>query len=1020
MSNSLTCHAISIICGEEIRYFELSEVIYVNRMKKLYVCVGLHSLIFVKRDLRKVITRGSILYADIEGIYEDINKNTQLIIFFDNKNNNWIDNKISFACLNRYILCNFLEVAWTTDYIFRTGKYFNLPRYEIDLGALDSDRRVNKKKKKYIKLKVKERFMLLWDSNRGGINNSRRRSKRVVGKIDEETRTELEKLVSKNKSIVSSIPQYPEIKEFNGYRRYEYEGYFFFARKGFENKATQIYYSHTGSYVSFNGVEITIYIYPSLSLHNKKPGITNLRNNKAANKSLPNATSTVGSLQNVALEYIRFLLSSSIDRRYIVYKNNYYSKKMNLSDDISTWIGWEIYLKTSKKAIACILLRRSYIPPTLDSYQDIAVIYSCYYNDMKKYNITDRDLLRECRQSADTFSPISQHHTWYLEIVQSQLDTLLYDESSYLWIGSHMKLYPIFRESAKHFLKSILLMLKNANTLVDMELLDDINHLDRSGSSKYDLNSYDIDESKGLLETFEDPLKFINETLVNLPGIDVFSKDESERRKLHLFEVRFARYLSFCIDGGLLGTRFVLEDLVAAVGLAEPKIDIKLRQVLDYLLHVRSKNIDEPYKQISLVKLLEDPSFVRNYYFIPSVMARFVSSGYCARLVPAGNEILYVEFLANLLVLPMESSFGSKSQLRIVILQQILHATKSPSKHDYYICAIPLIVEILIGDVKVNDNIAARYAAACLLNLCFSNDNIKEKMMTCGISYAIIQRLSVRDDDQLTILCLSLAINLTKIPSHRRTFISDGILTIIADIFHEEAMYINSQNLLTNILSSSITGEETQDFSPKNEQLNLLSVLLGLIGQLLNEDDVRKLFITKWCIMDYMLFLFHELEINIQSNPEIICKLLFCLKQLCISNWAAQFRVGRHCITSLINILSTHIKRPKQLDYSEQVYLYYYSYWIPNNSIGNSSFQKSLNAQNKVVNNQPNNIGDVIYNTLLLLEILTSYHPNCYEMIHNGIEDAIEICSNNYSVDTITTKLNLLKKVINEISYNTN
>ncbi|KAJ1606532.1 ARM repeat-containing protein [Cryptosporidium canis] len=999
MSNVLTCKALKLICGEDIRYFELAEVIYLTRMKKLYVCLGRHSIYLLKRNLRKTISGGKLKYSQIEGIYEDTSKDTRFLILFDNEDGKvWIDDKIIINCLNRCMLCNYLEMAWRSDHAFRTGKYYDFPRFGINLSEVG--RLVESSKKRNERFK-KVKSIMVWRINSGENNAHRFDTSKCVGLLDERTLIAIQnQLKSVEEGYTTTIFPLTKVEEFQDYRRYHFDGYFFFAKQGFENKATQSYSSQTGSYVSYNGVEIDINVHPQIFLNQKKPNTNNTQTRESKEAETKGSSNIGSSLYNVAQEYVRFLSNMYTSQTYSVYLNGQYNKKMNLSDDISTWSCWEIFIKTTRASIACIIMRRCYIPPTLDSYQDISVTYSCSYKDMRYFNITDRDLLRECRLTADSISPISQHHTLYTEFIQSQLDTLLFDEFSYSWISTNIKLHPVFRTGARSFLKSILQMLDKANILADRDLIEEIDLLEKSGTSRYD------SENETKVEVFEDPMACIHEMLSQISGIDKFSRNVVERQKLHFFELRLARYLSYCIDGGLLGAKFIIEDLVSSIGMTSRNVDSKIRQVLDYLLHVRSKDMTEDYTQLKLVNLLQDPGFVKEYCFVPSVMARFVNSGYCARLVPAGKEALYVEFLMNLLTLPAKNNFGQRSQLRISILQQVLHATGDSIKRDYYIQMIPLLVEIFSGNEVDDDNTGSKYSGAILLNLCFSNDVLKGELVKAGVSSAIIKKLRKRDDLQLTKICLSLIVNISKDPSHRQVLIADGILPIIADALHESLE--NFRPLNQELILQRNRGQNQHIVnSTQSSDWDVLPIILGVIGQLSNENDVKNMFVSNWCVLDHMLYLFHNLEVYVGSNNDIICKIIFCIKQLSGSNWIVQLRVGKHCIPTLIEIISTPTNKKERREVSTTKFIQYYSYWVPSQTVSSSSdssiFLSGIN-------------GDVIFHSLLLLETLSHYHPNCIEMVSCGIENALDLCLESYCVDTIVIKLNYLKDIVRKVA----
>ncbi|KAH8740928.1 hypothetical protein FG386_002474 [Cryptosporidium ryanae] len=1042
MSSVLTCKALKLVCGEEILYYELAEVIYLDRMKKLYVCVGRHSLYFLKRNMRRTVSGGRLGYWRVDGIYEDVSNDTRFLILFNKKKEDevggnglfrrktdleedWVDDKLFISCLNRFNLCNYIELAWRTDTAYRTGKYFDFPKFGIDLLAIEmgrADKKGNGSENGKNKHGNSALIWVLKEVNGGNKNKDNKyKSKQSVGRLDSKTTDSIRKQLRavSEKGYTTTIHHLVKAEEFIDYKKYVYNNYFFFARKGFENKATQVYSSQTGSYISYSGVEMSINVQPQVFLNHKKPSTT--ETNKTEKKTLGyRDNESDSSLCGVAQEHIRFLSNTTMDSAYYIYINNKYTKKMNLSDDISTWYCWELFMKTTKASIACIVMRRCYIPPTLDSYQDISVVYSCSYKDMKQFGISDRDILRECRLTADSVSPVSQHHTFYSELVKSQLDALLFDEYSYKWIEKNIKLHPVFRKGAKSFLKSILVLLEKANSLVEVGLIEEIDLLDKTGSARYggfDNGSSYGSENEGV-EVFEDPMMCIQEMLVQVFGIDKFSKSFREKKKFHFFELRLARYLSYCIDGGLLGAKFILEDLISSVGTSNKVVDRKIMQVLDYLLHVRSKDMSEDYIHLKLIELLKDSRFVKNYIFVPKVMARFVSTGYCARLIPSGQEIVYVEFLMNLLTIPARTSFGQKSQLKVSILQQILHASGDPRKRDYYAQMVPILVEIFSGKGE-EDNTVPKYAGAVLLNLSHSSGMLKAELVNSGISPVLVKRLYKRDDLQLTKICISIAVNITKSSSHRKVLLGDGIISPVVDTLHELLENFNPQ---TAIVGTHATYENAKmsNYSP-NSDWDVLPALLGLIGQLSNESDIKSILVTKWCVLDYIFYLFHNIESYIGKDNDLVCRILFCIKQLTGSDWTVQLRVGKHCISSLVEIIATPYKPKTQKTMAPKL-SQYVSYWTPENSSSayNNYYtslyrgQSDYDDKNAFLLSGIN--GDVVYQSLLLLETLSCYHPNCFEMVSCGIQDAIETCMESFNVDTIVIKLNYLRDIINKVT----
>ncbi|CAE7354618.1 GLY3 [Symbiodinium sp. KB8] len=73
-------------------------------------------------------------------------------------------------------------------------------------------------------------------------------------------------------------------------------------------------------------------------------------------------------LRTVAMEYQRSL-TENLDQFYVVVSGQYL-KKMNRTDDIASWDGWEFFVRSKEYAFACVLFRRQYIPPLFSTCQD--------------------------------------------------------------------------------------------------------------------------------------------------------------------------------------------------------------------------------------------------------------------------------------------------------------------------------------------------------------------------------------------------------------------------------------------------------------------------------------------------------------------------------------------------------------------------------------------------------------------------------------------------------------------------
>eukprot|EP01067_Filipodium_phascolosomae_P006535 Filipodium_phascolosomae@DN4808_c0_g1_i1.p1 len=88
----------------------------------------------------------------------------------------------------------------------------------------------------------------------------------------------------------------------------------------------------------------------------------------------------------------------------------------------------------SAYVVCCDILRRSYIPPLMDSCQDIAIIFKCPKTLILEHPKRQVQLLQESQLCANSFHSVSEKHTIYTEILQAKIDALMLEDDAYLWI----------------------------------------------------------------------------------------------------------------------------------------------------------------------------------------------------------------------------------------------------------------------------------------------------------------------------------------------------------------------------------------------------------------------------------------------------------------------------------------------------------------------------------------------------------------------------------------------------------
>eukprot|EP00922_Rhytidocystis_sp_ex-Travisia-forbesii_P003954 GHVS01005728.1.p1 GENE.GHVS01005728.1~~GHVS01005728.1.p1 ORF type:complete len:692 (+),score=87.99 GHVS01005728.1:112-2076(+) len=622
-------------CGSEIRYYDLVELSYLGKTKKVYLAVGKHAVYFVKRSLSRVLTGGEVYFMHIDKFIEDINKDTDLKLELNEQRDAvWVVGQLTLTTVNRSTLVSYLNVAYTSDRMYRTGKLSLFPHYTHKLSL---------------------------------------------------TRQESER---------------PKVVPFIDSQEIQYEGYFLFIRKGFEDRAGSA--MQTGTFMDARGMAVTIIVHRPLPL---------LHVEKIAREDV----------RFVALAYKRGITQHLV--RYVVSKSQPYLKKMNLSDDVAEWTGWQVIVRTADYTVVCIILRRQYIPPLLDTCQDIAVVYKMSLEDQKAWEMTDGDFLREAYLAADSVAPISQDHVWYKDMVQAKLDALLFPDDGYRWIRRKLKVTPSIFARAKSFFQSILDLFRRENILPDAD--DMMDSLGRE------------------IEVDEDPMRVVLEAVRQGEGVDPLDDSDEGKRLLNEWQMRVANYFGFCIEHELLEAKFGLGDITDAIGLAKPEPDAKIREILYFLLHTRPRDMTLPYRTPrSPIDDLADVD--KSVIFNPHIMKAYLDFGYIAKLFPKGSEGSYLKLLAVLLESP-----SSPLNLKTSVCRQIFEAASAQVvSAEVFAPLIPGLINVVSRpDNPSSSSYLSAFALAALVKLSLLNIPVKNMLMNWGIARMIAKIVRAREDD---------------------------------------------------------------------------------------------------------------------------------------------------------------------------------------------------------------------------------------------------------------------------------
>mmetsp|Transcript_8002 Transcript_8002/g.7498 ORF Transcript_8002/g.7498 Transcript_8002/m.7498 type:complete len:142 (+) Transcript_8002:680-1105(+) len=140
-------------------------------------------------------------------------------------------------------------------------------------------------------------------------------------------------------------------------------------------------------------------------------------------------------------------------------------KKQNLSSDKAQWQCWEVLVRTEKQDVIVTVMRRKYIPPLMEIFQDI-ILYSTFdYLDEEPLKENEKGLqvrnlqnyLKEAHQlCADSIYSTQRFNAIYKNIVIERANSLLMDEETMNYYQCNLNIQPYGIGFAHSYLKCIL------------------------------------------------------------------------------------------------------------------------------------------------------------------------------------------------------------------------------------------------------------------------------------------------------------------------------------------------------------------------------------------------------------------------------------------------------------------------------------------------------------------------------------------------------------------------------------
>jgi len=451
---------------------------------------------------------------------------------------------------------------------------------------------------------------------------------------------------------------------------------------------------------------------------------------------------------NLRLAAERIARSQSADSEMIVLRSEQYHKKMNLVGDLASYACWAVHLRTPQLDVGVLAIRRKFIPPVGDTYQDVFVIL---HDDVA---LDDPALFMSgLERQADTLSPLVRVPFYDDTITRVKADALLYDEDSFSWFHREGIVSGNI-DAARAFYKSVANLLK------------------REGAA--DFNVDDIEPETVLID---DPFRIIGTLWEDAPGLN----DDSPLEAWRNWRRRVARYLYWTIDGGLHPGEMSLDMLVRCERSHSTSMRSRdcLQRLFDFFVHMASDSRPYELDADSLADKVSDDEFMRSFTMNKRPLLVLLERGFLQRTLEDEVPPKYIRFLSQML----HRDFSETgTELLIALCNQIALMSQIEMNREKLIdehVLLPMI-ELLRSD----DDVLLLSVAKALVNLSSGNLLAKDSIVNEGGVRSLIPHLLNKPQELTRAFCVLLKNCLTA-PELRERIITDGAIAPLVKLIHK-------------------------------------------------------------------------------------------------------------------------------------------------------------------------------------------------------------------------------------------
>mmetsp|Transcript_659 Transcript_659/g.1296 ORF Transcript_659/g.1296 Transcript_659/m.1296 type:complete len:1065 (-) Transcript_659:266-3460(-) len=382
-----------------------------------------------------------------------------------------------------------------------------------------------------------------------------------------------------------------------------------------------------------------------------------------------------------------------------------YRKKMNITADESMYHCFRLHIFTRYREIGVIGVRRKYIPPLIDSFQDMVFVLKGAHKPTDWNN--EPQFMESLERMVDTLSPSAmdwridsfwaeklrqppeESHPTYIDrfIIQEQANALLCNHDVYSWLRNRnkFKIVPTMQFNGKECYKLAEQFCRSTcKAAYDGKLKGSKKEQKGGRASEEDLILNSVNDPISIVKRFEASAQVMLEE-------QKISK-QIKMKLLNNWKMRVSKYFAHVVDC-LMPQRITIVKLASLsstrVGVLSPANQTACDKVVAFLLYMHKRGGVYVQPENNVLDQLKDDDLMSRMECNEVVLLKLLSASYFENLNQTKETLHLTRLLANLL-------YRKSNNLDIV--KAVCRKIRRNHEHDIHKLIEPLVIIAQMGN----------------------------------------------------------------------------------------------------------------------------------------------------------------------------------------------------------------------------------------------------------------------------------------------------------------------------------